>query len=81
MPLACITFASRFHAKVARIKSKTNQSNQTYPIMKKFFYTLAFALVTMVAVSSCTDDNITPADGGGTQSDKCQFGGPGCPKN
>ena len=49
--------------------------------MKKFIYTLAFAMITMVSVSACSDDNIAPADGGGNQSDKCQFGGPGCPKD
>ena len=49
--------------------------------MKKFIYTLAFAMITMVSVSACSDDNIAPADGGGTQSDRCQFGGPNCPKD
>lgn len=48
--------------------------------MKKLIYTLAFAMITMFTVAACSDDNIRPADSGGTQSDKCQFGGPGCPK-
>ena len=49
--------------------------------MKKFIYTLAFAMITMLTVSACSDESITPAaDSGGTMSDKCQFGGPGCPK-
>ena len=46
--------------------------------MKKVLYTIAFALVAMVAISSCTEQNIKPA--GGAASDPCQFGGPGCPK-
>ncbi|NOT76892.1 MAG: hypothetical protein HOP08_18365 [Cyclobacteriaceae bacterium] len=45
--------------------------------MKKLLYTIAFALITMVSVSSCTEENIKPKDDGGT--DRCQFGGPGCP--
>ena len=47
--------------------------------MKKFFYTLALAMITSLAISACTDENIRPnADGSST--DRCQFGGPGCPK-
>ena len=46
--------------------------------MKKLIYTVVFALVAMVAIS-CTEQNIKPSDGGGA-SDRCQFGGPGCPK-
>lgn len=48
--------------------------------MKKFIYSFALAMITMLAVSACSDDTIRPADSGGTMSDKCQFGGPGCPK-
>lgn len=47
--------------------------------MKKLIYSLLLAVVTSVAISSCTEDNITPKDGG--DNDPCQFGGPGCPKN
>ena len=47
--------------------------------MKKFFYTLVFALITSFAISSCAEENIRPLDGGGS-TDPCQFGGPGCPK-
>ncbi len=48
--------------------------------MKKLFYTFAFALITMVSITSCTEDNVKPRDGGtGGSNDKCQFGGPGCP--
>jgi hypothetical protein len=48
--------------------------------MKKFFYTIAFALLTAISISACTEETIQPADGGGT-NDPCQFGGPNCPKN
>jgi len=48
--------------------------------MKKSLYTLLFALITAFAVSACADDDIKPRDGGGSASDPCQFGGPGCPK-
>ena len=47
--------------------------------MKKLFYTIIFAVVTTVAISSCTEQNVKP-QGGGAASDPCQFGGPGCPK-
>ena len=47
--------------------------------MKKFIYTILFALVTSVAISSCTEQDIKPRDGGGASTDPCQFGGPGCP--
>ena len=43
--------------------------------MKKLLYTIAFvlvAMVAMVAISSCTEQNIKPA--GGAASDPCQFG-------
>lgn len=46
--------------------------------MKKLFYTLVFAVVTSFAISSCTEENIRPQDGGGTSGDPCQWGGPGC---
>ena len=47
--------------------------------MKKLFYTIAFAVITSFAVTACADEDIKPkADGG--MNDKCQFGGPGCPK-
>jgi hypothetical protein len=46
--------------------------------MKKFFYTIVFAVITSFAISACTDENIKPADS--NSSDPCQFGGPGCPK-
>ncbi len=46
--------------------------------MKKFILTLAFAAVTALSISACTEQNIKPRDGGA--SDQCQFGGPGCPK-
>lgn len=47
--------------------------------MKKFLYTILFAAVTSIAISSCTEQNIKPKEGG--TSDPCQFGGPGCPKS
>ncbi len=46
--------------------------------MKKFIYTILFALVTSVAISSCTEQDIKPREGG-SSTDPCQFGGPGCP--
>lgn len=46
--------------------------------MKKFFYTMILALIVTATVSSCTEDNVKPRDGGSTSSDICQFGGPGC---
>jgi hypothetical protein len=46
--------------------------------MKKLIYTIVFAVITTVTVSSCAEQNIKPRDGGGS-TDKCQFGGPGCP--
>jgi hypothetical protein len=48
--------------------------------MKKFIYTLVLTVVATLAISACSEETIQPADGGGT-TDKCQFGGPGCPKN
>ena len=47
--------------------------------MKKIFYILVFAFITSLTISACSDENIQPADGGGNQGDKCQFGG--CVKN
>jgi hypothetical protein len=47
--------------------------------MKKFFYTIAFALITSLSIPACADETIQPVDGG--TDDKCQLGGPGCPKN
>ncbi|MEQ8303671.1 MAG: hypothetical protein RIB47_09795 [Cyclobacteriaceae bacterium] len=32
--------------------------------MKKIIYVFLFALITSVSVSSCTEENITPRDGG-----------------
>ena len=46
--------------------------------MKKLFYTIAFTLVTVIAISSCTEQNIKPSTTTGSL-DPCQFGGPGCP--
>jgi hypothetical protein len=47
--------------------------------MKKFLYTIVFAVVTAVSISSCTEQNIKPKDDdGGVSTDPCQFGGPGC---
>ncbi len=46
--------------------------------MKKIIYSVLFVLVTAFALSSCTEENVSPqTDGIG---DRCQFGGPGCPK-
>lgn len=47
--------------------------------MKKIFFSILLAAVTSIAISSCTEENIRPQDGGGGSTDKCQFGGPGCP--
>jgi hypothetical protein len=50
--------------------------------MKKFLYTIVLAMITSVAVSSCTEQEIKPKAGGDTtlgSTDPCQFGGPGCP--
>jgi len=47
--------------------------------MKKLFYTLVLAIVTSLAVSACSEENVLPQVDG-SASDKCQFGGPGCPK-
>lgn len=44
--------------------------------MKKIFFSILLAAVTSIAISSCTEENIKPQDGGNT--DPCQFGGPGC---
>ena len=49
--------------------------------MKKFIYTILFALVATAAISSCTEDNVKPRIDGVGSNDPCQFGGPGCPKN
>ena len=46
--------------------------------MKKFIYTILFALVTSVAISSCTEQDIKPRDTTLGSTDPCQFGGPGC---
>jgi hypothetical protein len=48
--------------------------------MKKFVFTIVFAAVTAISISSCQEQNIKPKDGGTGSSDPCQFGGPGCPK-
>ena len=56
-----------------------NQKQKIQKPMKKFIYTILFALVTSVAISSCTEQDIKPRDGGGASTDPCQFGGPGCP--
>jgi len=37
--------------------------------MKKIIYVFLFALITSVSVSSCTEENITPRDGGGSVED------------
>ncbi len=43
--------------------------------MKNFFYTLVLAAVASFAISSCTEENIRPQDGGGSSSgDPCQWG-------
>lgn len=43
--------------------------------MKKLMYTLALALITSFAISSCTEENIRPQDGGTNgSSDPCQYG-------
>ena len=49
--------------------------------MKKFIYTIAFALVSSLSISACASEDITPTSIDNTQTDPCQFGGPGCPKN
>jgi len=46
--------------------------------MKKFFYTIIFACVSVIALSSCTEQDIKPKDGGGASTD-CYPGKPGCP--
>lgn len=49
--------------------------------MKKSIYTLLFAVITAFVITACADENIRPKDGrGGSASDPCQYGGPGCPK-
>jgi hypothetical protein len=45
--------------------------------MKKFLYTLCFAILATFAVSACADEDIRPQDG--TTNDPCVFGGAGCP--
>jgi hypothetical protein len=47
--------------------------------MKKFIYTLAFAAITSWALSACSEENVKPIVDG-SQADRCQFGGPNCPK-
>lgn len=49
--------------------------------MKKFFYTLALTVIATIAISSCSEETVLPAADGGTTTDPCQFGGPGCPKD
>ena len=44
--------------------------------MKKIFFSILLAAVTSIAISSCTEENIKPQDGG--SGDPCQFGGPNC---
>ncbi|MCB0489755.1 MAG: hypothetical protein R2820_13085 [Cyclobacteriaceae bacterium] len=45
--------------------------------MKKLAYTLLFSLIVSFAMSSCTDESISPKGGGGAGSeDNC--GGNGC---
>ena len=39
---------------------------------------MVFAVVTSFAISSCTEESIRPQDGGGSSTDPCQWGGPGC---
>ena len=39
---------------------------------------MVLVVITSIAISSCSDENIRPADG--SSDDPCQFGGPGCPK-
>ncbi len=46
--------------------------------MKKIFFSFLLAVVTSIAISSCTEENIRPQDGGGQAGDPCQFGGPNC---
>ncbi len=41
--------------------------------MKKLIYTIALAFITTLAVTSCTEENISPQSGG-TSSDPCQYG-------
>jgi hypothetical protein len=60
-------------------KNLKNLTNQKSTIMKKLFYTLAFTVLTALAISGCTEETIQPADGVGS-NDPCQFGGAGCPK-
>ena len=48
--------------------------------MKKIIYTIAFALVASLSISACASEDITPNKIDNTQTDPCQFGGPGCPK-
>lgn len=64
--------------------SKTKKSNnkpfKPLTIMKKFFYTIMFALITSLAISACADEDIKPRTGD-DNSDRCQLGGPNCPNN
>jgi len=48
--------------------------------MKKFFYTIIFACVSAIALSSCTEQDIKPKDDTGSGSTDCYPGKPGCPK-
>lgn len=48
--------------------------------MKKIFYSLLFVMVSAFALSSCTEENVSPQGGPDGSSDPCQFGGPGCSK-
>jgi hypothetical protein len=61
-------------------KKTKNLTNQNQPIMKKFFYTIVFTVIAALTVSACTEETIQPLDGGTSDPEKCQFGGPNCPK-
>ena len=66
------------HGKSEPKKIKNQNQNQSIKVMKKVIYTLLFVVMTSFAITACSEDPIMPVDGGA--SDKCQFGGPGCPK-
>ncbi|MGE0771690.1 MAG: hypothetical protein AB7K37_08260 [Cyclobacteriaceae bacterium] len=46
--------------------------------MKKLIYTILFAVMTSLAISACTEENIRPQDGGGQtgggSDDPCPYG-------
>jgi hypothetical protein len=67
--------ATNLKANITQFQPKSQTQN--HKPMKKF-YAIIFALITAVAISSCTEQEVKPK-GGGSSGDNCQFGGPGCP--